>query len=395
MTYTRYKKAFAQVPLPFAYVDLARFDQNARDILARAGGKTVRIASKSVRCQALLRRLLSLDVRFQGIMAYTADEAAWLAAQGFDNLLVGYPCMEKAHLLQAADQVYLGKNILFMADLPGHLDVLETVAAQKAVILEVCVDIDLSSQFPGVYFGVHRSSIRTGEALQHFLDHLEKKCPHLELRGLMGYEAQIAGVGDAVVGQSLKNRAVRWMKTRSRAEVAQRRALMVGIIRESGIELPLVNAGGTGSLESSAAELVVTEVTAGSGFYAPHLFDHYVGFRHQPAAGFALSVTRLPAPDRVTCLGGGYVASGETGPAKAPKPYLPEGLELLSHEMAGEVQTPLKVPQNVSLALGDPVFFRHAKAGELCEHFNALQLLHENGEVESVPTYRGESQCFL
>lgn len=395
MTYAHYKKAFAQVPLPFAYVDLARFDQNARDILARAAGKPVRIASKSVRCTALLRRLLALDARFQGIMAYTADEAAWLAEQGFDDLLIGYPCMETAHLRRAAQQVQLGKSILFMADLPGHLDVLETVAAQEAVIIEVCVDIDLSSQFPGVYFGVHRSSIRTEEALQHFLDHLEKKCPHLELRGLMGYEAQIAGVGDAVVGESIKNLAVRWMKTRSRAEVAQRRALMVGIIRESGIELPLVNAGGTGSLESSTAEAVVTEVTAGSGFYAPHVFDHYQGFRHQPAAGFALAVTRMPAPQRVTCLGGGYVASGETGPAKAPKPYLPEGLELLPHEMAGEVQTPLKVPRNVSLALGDPVFFRHAKAGELCEHFNALQLLHENGNVEPVPTYRGEGQCFL
>ncbi len=395
MSYARYQKAFAELSKPFAFVDLERFDANARAVLRRAGEKPVRIATKSVRCTALLRRLLAADPRFQGLMAYTADEAAWLAAQGFDDILIGYPCMETAHLSAAAQQVRAGKTIRFMADLPEHLDRLEAVAQSTGTRLSVCVDIDLSSQFPGLYFGVYRSALRDTAGLAIFLDHLQKKAPHLDLQGLMGYEAQIAGVGDAVKGQGPKNLAVRFLKSRSRTEVARKRAACVSLIRERGWALPLVNAGGTGSLESSSTEAAVTEVTAGSAFYAPHLFDHYLGFRHFPAAGFALAVTRLPAPGLATCLGGGYVASGETGPGKAPLPYLPEGLSLLPHEMAGEVQTPLRLPDGLRLQPGDPVFFRHAKAGELCEHFPRLHLLSPDGSLESVPTYRGEGQCFL
>jgi D-serine deaminase-like pyridoxal phosphate-dependent protein len=395
MRYDLYRTAFSHLPKPFAYADLSRFDENARSVLERAGGKSVRIATKSVRCTALLRRLLSMDARFRGLMAYTADEAAWLARQGFDDILIGYPCTEPAHLTAAAEQVRAGKTILFMADLPEHLDLLEAAAVRAGVRLSVCVDIDLSSRFPLLYFGVYRSAIVGQADLERFLAHLRERCAHLDLKGLMGYEAQIAGVGDAVAGQAPKNLAVRLLKSRSRREVARRRAESVALIRAHGHELPLVNAGGTGSLESSSSETVVTEVTAGSAFYAPHLFDHYAGFRHLPAAGFALAVTRRPAPDVATCLGGGYVASGETGPAKAPRPYLPEGLSLLSHEMAGEVQTPLRLPAGMALRPGDPVFFRHAKAGELCEHFPALHLLSADGSVETVPTYRGEGQCFL
>ncbi|MCO4774321.1 MAG: amino acid deaminase/aldolase, partial [Deltaproteobacteria bacterium] len=93
--------------------------------------------------------------------------------------------------------------------------------------------------------------------------------------------------------------------------------------------------------------------------------------------------------------GGGYVASGEAGPDKLPVPWLPEGLALLDLEGAGEVQTPLRVPAGVSLGIGDPVFLRHAKAGELAEHFTEYVLLRGESVVGRVPTYRGEGQCFL
>ena len=41
------------------------------------------------------------------------------------------------------------------------------------------------------------------------------------------------------------------------------------------------------------------------------------------------------------------------------------------------------------------VWFRHAKAGELCEHVNALPLVRGGAMVEAVPTYGGEGRSFV
>jgi D-serine deaminase-like pyridoxal phosphate-dependent protein len=118
--------------------------------------------------------------------------------------------------------------------------------------------------------------------------------------------------------------------------------------------------------------------------------------KYQPSAFFATQIVRLPAPGIVTCLGGGYTASGQVGPEKLPLPVLPVGLKYLPLEGAGEVQTPLAVPENSpELRLGDPVIFQHAKAGELCERFDNLLLLHNGEASERVLTYRGEGQTFL
>jgi D-serine deaminase-like pyridoxal phosphate-dependent protein len=177
-------------------------------------------------------------------------------------------------------------------------------------------------------------------------------------------------------------------------ELAQRRRAIVSALSEF-VELEIVNGGGTGSLELTAAEEAVTEVTAGSGFYAPALFDHYSRFRLSPAAGFALPVVRRPSARVATALGGGYLASGAGDAARLPAPWLPAGLELDPDEGAGEVQTPLLGPAARGLDLGDRVYFRHAKAGELCERFERLYLVEGEAIVEEAPTYRGEGKAFL
>ena len=81
--------------------------------------------------------------------------------------------------------------------------------------------------------------------------------------------------------------------------------------------------------------------------------------------------------------------------SRVPTPHLPSGLHLDRFEGAGEVQTPLLGPGAASLTVGDRVYFRHAKAGEMCERFESLQLIAGYGIVEELPTYRGEGQCFL
>ena len=210
----------------------------------------------------------------------------------------------------------------------------------------------------------------------------------------MAYEGQVAGVGDAAPGRALRNAGIRRMQRASMAEIAERRAEIVAAVREVA-PLRFVNGGGTGSLELTTREDAVTELAAGSGFYAPALFDDYSRFSLRPAAGFALPVVRRPAPGCVTALGGGYVASGASGADRLPEPWLPHGLHLDRYEGAGEVQTPLLGEVAVRLRVGDHVYMRHAKAGELCERFNSLYLIAGDAIVDEVPTYRGEGFSFL
>ncbi|MBC7662443.1 MAG: amino acid deaminase/aldolase, partial [Caulobacter sp.] len=151
----------------------------------------------------------------------------------------------------------------------------------------------------------------------------------------------------------------------------------------------------TGSSESPRQAASATELAGGPGLYVPTLFDHSSASRGRPPAGFADAVTRSPAPGIVTCAGGGYPASGPAGVDRLPRPWLPAGCTLIPTEGAGEVQTPVRVPSGVRLEPGDPMLFRHAKAGELCERFNELLLVEGGSVVDKVPTYRGDGQCFF
>lgn len=385
--YNRYREALRNASKPAAFVDLDFFDHNVRQVLERAGNKYIRVASKSIRCRNLLARVLQSHERYQGVMAYHAREAVFLSRQGFDDILIAYPSCDATDLDAVAEEVARGKRLTLMVDCPEHVALANRAAKAKKVQLPLCIDVDMSTQFPGLHFGVQRSGIRSAAQAKALFEVIQQH-DALRLDGIMGYEAQLAGLGDNVPGQFFKNRVIRLLQNRALSKV---RALRAEVVAAIGAEnLRFVNAGGTGSLETSSEESVVTEVTAGSAFYAPALFDGYSHFRHQPAAGFALEITRRPEPDIYTCYGGGYVASGASGKAKLPAPYLPEGAALLSNEGAGEVQTPVFYRGSQPLQIGDPIFFRHAKAGELCEHFNQLYLIQDGKVVDCVPTYRND-----
>lgn len=393
--YAYYKAVLAGRRLPAAFIDVDLLDRNIADIAARvSNGKTVRVATKSVRCAWALRRILDANPVFQGLMAYHPDEAAWLAEQGFDDILLGYPFYRDIEIETVCRQLKLGKTILFMVDHADHVAHIGEIAQREGVVAPLCIDVDMSSEFPAIYFGVKRSALRTPEQIAPVIAAVQAQ-PAVELRGLMGYEAQIAGLGDRAPSGGISNMVIPRLKKRSIPEFRARRAAAVAAIRDAGIALPLVNGGGTGSVESTCQEAVVTEVTVGSGFFSPTLFDHYAQFHHLPAAAYAIEVVRRPQPGMLTCAGGGYAASGQAGKNKLPQPYLPEGAKLLDQEGAGEVQTPVLYDGPERLDLGDPVFLRHAKAGEICERFKSMLLISDGRVIDEVPTYRGEGQCFL
>jgi D-serine deaminase-like pyridoxal phosphate-dependent protein len=395
-SYEQYEQIFAEVEAPFAFVDLDAMTANAAEMLGRAGGKPVRVASKSLRCRALLERILR-DPGFEGTMTFTLPETLWLAEHGFENLLLAYPTADTGALGELAlrSAANPAGAPIVMVDCAEHLDLIESVLGTGAAPVRVCIDLDASWWALGgrVKVGPKRSPVHSVDDAVALATEIERR-PRFELAALMAYEGQIAGVGDLPPGRRARGAAIRFMQRRSAAELAVRRAAVVAAIREVA-ELPIVNGGGSGSLELTAAEAAVTEVTAGSGFYAPALFDHYSRFSLTPAAGFALPIVRKPAPAIATALGGGYLASGSGDPARLPVPWLPDGLRLDPEEGAGEVQTPLLGGAAAQLSIGDRAYLRHAKAGELCERFDLLHLVEGNEIVDVVPTYRGEGRTFL
>jgi len=393
----RYNAATAHLEPPFAVVDLAALRANAASMARRAGGKPIRVASKSVRCREVVSRVLAMD-GFRGIMAYTLPEALWLAGSAAsDDILVAYPTADSGALGQLAGDPAAAAAITVMVDCPEHLDLIEKAVASvtEPAVVRVCIDIDTSYIALGgrIRVGARRSPVRTPAGAAELARDIAGR-RGLRLTGLMAYEGQIAGVGDNPAGRPLYGRAIRYMQRRSGAELAVRRAAITAAVR-AVTPLAFVNGGGTGSVEKTTAEPAVTEIGAGSGLYHPGLFDSYRGFTGRPAALFALPVVRRPGPGVVTALGGGYLASGAGNAARLPRPFRPAGLRLDKDEGAGEVQTPLLGRAADSLRIGDRVWLRHTKAGELCERFGELHLIDGDVITATVPTYRGEGKAFL
>jgi D-serine deaminase-like pyridoxal phosphate-dependent protein len=282
-----------------------------------------------------------------------------------------------------------------MVDSTAHLDLIESAAASPDSPIRVAIELDVSYWTAGgrLKIGPKRSPIRTPEQAVALAREIERR-PGVRLAGLMAYEGHIAGVGDRPPGKRVRAKVIAGLQRRSASEIRDRRASVVAAVSEVA-PLEFVNGGGTGSLHTTATEPAVTELAAGSGFYAPTLFDAYSAFKLRPAAMFALSVVRKPAASIATALGGGYLASGSADASRLPSPHLPPGLTLDRFEGAGEVQTPLLGDAARRLEIGDRVYFRHAKAGELCERFDRLYLVEGDRVVDEVPTYRGEGQTFL
>lgn len=402
MDYKAYSQCIKGQSLPLAYINLDYFEENARKILIRAGSKPIRIVSKSIRSVEMIKHLLNFSELFKGVMCFHPDEAVFLAEQGIDDLLVAYPSMQITAIESVCKATKFGKTIVLMVDSVAHVNCINEVATRVGVVQPVCIDVDMSTRIPGVYFGVRRSPVTTPkQALSLYRTILESNDENggVRLDGVMGYEAQIAGVGEKLPGKHLQNSVVPWLKRYSIPQLTKRRVSVVRSLEQAGAKLRFVNGGGTGSICSTKKDPSVTEIAVGSGFYSPHLFDYYNDFHYQPAAGFVLEVSRVPAKGYVTCSGGGYIASGGVGAVKAPKPCLPHGIELDENEGAGEVQTPLRVSTDQfkasMLSIGDPVFFRHCKAGELCERFNELVLIRA-GKIEGTClTYRGQGKSFI
>ncbi len=380
------------LPTPLFVVDLDAFDANARDLVRRAGGKPIRLASKSVRVPALISRVLSQD-GFRGVLSYTLREALWLHEHGIcDDILVASPTVDRGALAELVASPSAAAAITLMVDDAAHLEAVDSVRSSHAVPVRVAIDVDAGLRMAGQHVGPKRSPLHDAATVVTLGRAIAAR-PGFRLVGAMTYEGQVAGVPDSVPTARARSLVVRRIKALSLPQLAVRRREIAEALREVS-DLELWNGGGSGSVEDTAADPVVTEVAAGSGLLVPTLFDHYRSFRPVPAAYFGLPVTRKPAPEIATVHGGGLIASGPAGADRLPTPWAPPGLELTGLEGAGEVQTPLTGRTAALLAIGDLVWFRHAKSGEPFEHATTVHLLEGDRFVDAVPTYRGCGQAF-
>lgn len=379
--YTNYKNLFCDIQHPQLFLNLNSLDSNMKWVHQNANSKKIRIATKSIRSTGILRYVINQLPNVNGLMSYTLAEALWLRSQGFKNILMGYPTMDQESLKTLCNDP---SEITLMIDDIEQLKVVKNTSNQK---IKICLDIDLSLDLPFLRFGVYRSPLNTTQKIKNLVQYI-KNHTQFELVGFMGYEAQIAGIGDR--GKPL----IQLLKKISIAKVRKKRKKIFDYLVSQGFSLSIINGGGTGSLLNTSQEDVVSEITIGSAFYAPTLFDQYRDFSLEPAMFYSAPIVRKPLPNTYTCLGGGYIASGSIEKSKQPTPYLPSNVKLYAFEGAGEVQTPVQYTGDIKLNLGDPIFFRYAKAGELCERFNEIVCFRDQTVNDRLFTYRGEGKSF-
>ena len=376
--------ATRDLPAPLAILDDVALEANLADLARRADGVPVRVATKSIRVRSVIDRALEHEA-FRGVMTYSLAESVWLADLGHDDILLAYPTVNAPALRDLTAEQHRRDAITVMVDSLDSLDAIDGVLGVRHPAIRVCLDVDASLRIGPVHLGVRRSPVHTVKQARRVAEAISRR-RGFDLVGVMFYDAQIAGLQDT-------SPAVRLVKKRSAAELAERRSDVVETVRAVA-DLQLVNAGGTGSLEVTGQDPSITELTAGSGMFCPTLFDGYDAVQARPAAFFALDVVRRPARGIATCFSGGYIASGPAGDARVPTPVFPEGLSLIGTEGTGEVQTPVTGRAARTLRPGDRVLVRHAKAGEMCERFDAAHLVDAEGAVTSHPTYRGEGKNF-
>lgn len=395
ISYPEWKAILSGARLPAAVVDLDAFDRNAALLgrIAADSGKTLRLATKSLRVPELIRRALANPV-YRGLMCYSAEEAEFLAAEGFDDLLVAYPTVQPGDLAALRGLAERGKRVALVCDHRTQLEAAASAMEGARARLPIIFELDLALRPPGAHLGARRSPVRTDADLRALIAEARAR-PELEVAGCLGYESQVAGLTDRNPFKRRLNPVAALVRRISMWRIAARRARARALFESEGIALELFNGGGSGSLNLAAPERALTELSAGSGLLDPHLFDYYSNIRFEPACFFALQAVRRSDPGFVTCQGGGYIASGEPGWDRVPKPWLPDGARLVAAEGCGEVQTPLRLVRDGEVAIGDPVLFRHAKAGELAERFDEYLLVSAGKIVGRAKTYRGLGRCFF
>src|SRR5262245_4506463 len=196
--YERYERATQAVEAPFALLDLDAMWSNADDMLRRAAGKPIRVASKSVRSRPVLEQILARGPGYRGLLTYTLPETLWLAQHGLEDLVLAYPTADRtaiAELARLTDERPATAPVL-MVDSVEHLDLIQAAAGPGDCPIRLALELDVGWWPLGgrLKIGPKRSPVRTPLAAATLAREILGR-PRLKLVGMMAYEGHIAGVG--------------------------------------------------------------------------------------------------------------------------------------------------------------------------------------------------------
>ena len=171
------------------------------DLVRRAAGKPVRVASKSLRIPALLQRALAVP-GFAGVLAYSLREALWLVHEGItDDAVMGYPSVDRGALRDLLADADTRSRVTLMVDDPAHLALVEACGEVNGV--RVAIDIDAGLRMGRSHVGPKRSPLHdTSEVVAFAQDAIARG---FSLVGVMTYEGQVAGVPDDVPNQRARS----------------------------------------------------------------------------------------------------------------------------------------------------------------------------------------------
>ena len=376
-------RATAGLPAPLVAVDLDAFDANADDLVRRAGGLPVRVASKSVRCRTLLDRVLARP-GFAGVMAYAVPEAVWLVGAGVRDVFVAYPSVDEAALRAVATDDLLRAEVTVTVDSVEHVRWLRDTLGADVAGLGVALDCDASLRVGRVHLGVRRSPTRTPE--QALAVVRAALGVGLDVRGVMFYDAQVAGLPDAGPHiRALKRRSVRELRERApggRRGGARRDRPALRQRGRHGQPAPVRRRPGghragrrLGPVRPDPLRRLRRPRPApGDGLRPAGRAPTGPGLRH--------GVRRRLRRER----GAGVVAGAARRCAA--------GCRWCAPRRPARCRPRCTAPTPTALRIGDRVWMRGAKAGELLERFDVVHLVAGGELVATVPSYRGEGRNF-
>ncbi|MFW9877651.1 MAG: alanine racemase [Candidatus Thorarchaeota archaeon] len=388
-SYEDLKELVQGMKFPLVICDLDAFNQNLEKVgvYLRKAKKKLRLCTKSVRVPELIKKVEGQDF-VNGLFTYNSAEALFYAEKyQIKDILLGYPTTSLLDIKELCKAANIeGVEISVMVDSIYHLDLLEETAKQYNVSLKILIEVDVADKLFGINVGVLRSPLRKPEEIVKIAHEINKR-KHLQYRGIMGYEAQNASIGDTSF-------FMRWIKKRSRNHVNHWRQNIIDALNKEGFESEVINGGGSGCFEETAAEPSITEIGIGSLLFKSHIFDEIYSLNDfLPSLFFVLQVVRKPRKSIVTAFSGGYISSGAV--RAMPLPVKPENLKTIKNEEFGEVQTPFKFnSKKYTINMGDPIFCRFGKAGEPLEHFNHINIYSDGALIDNFLTYRGMGNRF-
>ncbi len=219
---------------------------------------------------------MQLEAGAIGVTCAKVGEAEIMAAGGVNDILIANMIVGPKKIERLAGLRKVADPIVCI----DHLSQAEPISdAMKAASLKCRVLIETD-------IGLDRVGVPVGEATLQLAQQLVK-LPGLELAGIMGYEGHLLRIPD----QAEKREKIH--------ESLRRLVETATLLKESGIDCPIVSCGGTGSYYISVEHPGITEVQAGGGIFMDAYYRHACQVPDlQYAVTVLATVVSRPAADR-------------------------------------------------------------------------------------------------